>query len=53
MVAATVASSEINWSAGMEAEMEGKDVAREPRRVVAISTGTEARIAEILKKREF
>jgi len=52
MAAATAALSEINWSTGTEADLEGKDAAREPRRVVAISIGMEAGTAAILEKRE-
>jgi len=50
---ATAASSEINWSAGTEADAEeGEDAAGEPRRVAAVSTGTEAETAAILEKIE-
>jgi len=53
IAAATAASSEINWSAGTEADTGGEeDAAGEPGRVVAISAGTEAEIVEILEKRE-
>jgi len=44
---------EINWSTGTEADVkEGRDAAREPRRVAAVSTGAEAETAAILEKME-
>jgi len=52
MAAATVASSEINWSAETEADMEGEDTTGEPRRVVTVSIGMETGTATVLEKRE-
>ena len=52
MAATIAASSEINWSAGTEADMEGEDTTREPERVAAVLIGTEAETAVILEKRE-
>ena len=50
--AVTVALSEINWSTGTEADMEGEDTDGEPRKVAAISLGIEIETAVILEKRE-
>jgi len=47
-----MASLEINWYAGTEADIEGEDTAKEPGRVAVVSTGTEAGTAEILEKRD-
>jgi len=52
MATTIAASSEINWSAGTEADMEGEDTTREPKRVAAVLIGTEAETAAILEKRE-
>ena len=50
---ATAASSEINWSAGIEADAEEDgDAAGGPERVVAVSAGAEAETAAILEKME-
>jgi len=53
MAAATTASSEINWSAGTEADTEEEEeAAGEPRRVAAVLIGMGAGTAAILEKRE-
>jgi len=50
---ATAASSEINWSAGTEADAkEGGEAAGEPERVAVVSTGAEAETVVILEKRK-
>jgi len=50
---ATAASSEINWSAGTEADAEeGGDAAEEPGRVTVVSTGAEVGTATNLENME-
>jgi len=50
---ATAVSSEINWSAGIEADTEeGGDAAGEPGRVAAVSAGAEAKTATAIEKKK-